>query len=308
MSYVVHITRGGIVLADAAALGNGVSGSEILRITRDGANGAAPVLGGVPDTQLFGELLADATAGDINAYTRDSFAAVLGTLAGILAVPLGPIIALGFDQATSEAFKYGYNKIGDWSKNQDWTPLFDGVDELLDELKTPDQAHLPPKPTLIFDEDGASRMWSPELDGGIAGDRIVAGGCRQHLRLDVGQRPRGAIGEPDLIHGPAAGGDPVADEVVLDGDLIGRAVDLEDQVVSIADCAHVAGTNAYYDGWGNDTYQFGRGDGQDFILDLDASGGNLDKIVFRTGIAESDVQAERTATTSRNSGPATAMC
>jgi Ca2+-binding RTX toxin-like protein len=52
--------------------------------------------------------------------------------------------------------------------------------------------------------------------------------------------------------------------------------------------------NGNYDGWGNDTYQFGRGDGQDFILDLDASGGNLDKIVFRTGIAESDVQAERT--------------
>ena len=51
--------------------------------------------------------------------------------------------------------------------------------------------------------------------------------------------------------------------------------------------------NGYYDGWGNDTYQFGRGDGQDFILDLDASGGNLDKIVFRAGIAESDVQAER---------------
>ncbi|MDR6539341.1 calcium-binding protein [Variovorax soli] len=51
--------------------------------------------------------------------------------------------------------------------------------------------------------------------------------------------------------------------------------------------------NGYYDGWGNDVYQFGRGDGQDRILDKDTSVGNLDKIVFKPGIAEADVQAVR---------------
>jgi Ca2+-binding RTX toxin-like protein len=51
--------------------------------------------------------------------------------------------------------------------------------------------------------------------------------------------------------------------------------------------------NGYYDGWGNDTYQFGRGDGQDRILDKDTSAGNLDKIVFKPGISEADVQAVR---------------
>ena len=51
--------------------------------------------------------------------------------------------------------------------------------------------------------------------------------------------------------------------------------------------------NGYYDGWGNDTYQFGRGDGQDRILDKDTTAGNLDKIVFKPGIAEADVQTVR---------------
>ena len=51
--------------------------------------------------------------------------------------------------------------------------------------------------------------------------------------------------------------------------------------------------NGYYDGWGNDTYQFGRGDGQDRILDKDTSAGNLDKIVFKPGISEAAVQAVR---------------
>ena len=46
-------------------------------------------------------------------------------------------------------------------------------------------------------------------------------------------------------------------------------------------------------GTGNDTYQFGRGDGQDSLIDDDATAGNLDKIVFKAGVAVADVQAVR---------------
>ena len=51
--------------------------------------------------------------------------------------------------------------------------------------------------------------------------------------------------------------------------------------------------NGYYNGWGNDTYLFGRGDGQDRIVDDDASPGNVDRLIFKAGISEADVQAVR---------------
>nr|WP_235580977.1 calcium-binding protein [Pseudorhodoferax sp. Leaf265] len=40
---------------------------------------------------------------------------------------------------------------------------------------------------------------------------------------------------------------------------------------------------------GNDTYLFGRGDGQDRIVDVDTSAGNVDKLVFKAGVAVADV-------------------
>ncbi|WP_137895068.1 calcium-binding protein [Ramlibacter sp. 2FC] len=46
----------------------------------------------------------------------------------------------------------------------------------------------------------------------------------------------------------------------------------------------------WYGGAGNDTYLFGRGDGQDTIYDLDGTAGNLDTIVFKTGVSPGDVQ------------------
>ncbi|WP_049791086.1 calcium-binding protein [Paracidovorax avenae] len=51
--------------------------------------------------------------------------------------------------------------------------------------------------------------------------------------------------------------------------------------------------NGNYSGAGNDTYLFGRGDGQDIIIDDDATVGNLDKLVFKTGVAVADVLAVR---------------
>ncbi len=48
-----------------------------------------------------------------------------------------------------------------------------------------------------------------------------------------------------------------------------------------------------YTGTGNDTYLFGRDSGQDRIFDVDTTAGNVDKIVFKTGVAVADVRARR---------------
>jgi Ca2+-binding RTX toxin-like protein len=46
-------------------------------------------------------------------------------------------------------------------------------------------------------------------------------------------------------------------------------------------------------GAGSDTYLFGRGDGHDRVHDQDPSADNLDAIIFKAGVAASDVQLER---------------
>jgi Ca2+-binding RTX toxin-like protein len=51
----------------------------------------------------------------------------------------------------------------------------------------------------------------------------------------------------------------------------------------------------YYFGQGNDTYRFGRGDGQDTIGDDDSTAGNVDRIVFKSGVAPQDVRVSRSA-------------
>jgi Ca2+-binding RTX toxin-like protein len=51
--------------------------------------------------------------------------------------------------------------------------------------------------------------------------------------------------------------------------------------------------NGWYGGQGNDTYLFGRGDGQDTVYDYDTTAGNLDKIVFKAGVLPSDIVASR---------------
>ena len=51
----------------------------------------------------------------------------------------------------------------------------------------------------------------------------------------------------------------------------------------------------WYPTAGNDTYVFGLGDGQDTIFDYDTTTGNLDKIVFKAGVAPTDIQVLRDA-------------
>ena len=52
-------------------------------------------------------------------------------------------------------------------------------------------------------------------------------------------------------------------------------------------------SNGPYNGAGNDTYLFGKGDGQDTIFDNDNTAGNVDQLVFKAGVAVADVQIGR---------------
>ncbi len=54
-----------------------------------------------------------------------------------------------------------------------------------------------------------------------------------------------------------------------------------------------AGTDSLNGAVGNDTYSFGRGDGQDTVVDSDTTAGNVDKVVFKAGVAVADVVLSR---------------
>ncbi|KQP12394.1 hypothetical protein ASF45_31960 [Pseudorhodoferax sp. Leaf265] len=54
-----------------------------------------------------------------------------------------------------------------------------------------------------------------------------------------------------------------------------------------------AGNDSLVGGTGNDTYLFGRGDGQDVVVENDTTVNNMDKIVFKAGVAVADVSAVR---------------
>lgn len=57
-----------------------------------------------------------------------------------------------------------------------------------------------------------------------------------------------------------------------------------------------AGYDALNGGLGNDTYLFARGDGEDEIIDEDASAGNTDVLIFKSGVGLSDLQFVREGT------------
>ncbi|MDP2066329.1 MAG: calcium-binding protein [Burkholderiaceae bacterium] len=55
----------------------------------------------------------------------------------------------------------------------------------------------------------------------------------------------------------------------------------------------LGGNDTLTGGGGNDIYLFGRGEGQDQIIDADQTAGNVDKIIFKTGVSVSDVLVGR---------------
>ena len=74
---------------------------------------------------------------------------------------------------------------------------------------------------------------------GVAGDLVVASCPHQHFDFDIGQAPGAAIGELDVFERVPVGAHAVGVEVAGDCDLIGGAVDFEDQAVADAAGRHV---------------------------------------------------------------------
>ena len=133
----------------------------------------------------------------------------------------------------------------------------------------------------LFGESGNDKLFGLDgadgLSGGIGDDVLDGGAGNDQLGGDGGNdRLTGGLGDDVLLGG--AGHD------VLDG---GAGVDIL-----------AGGTfGSYYwniNGAGNDSYLFGIGDGHDTVYDNDATAGNIDKIVFKAGVASVDVQAGRT--------------
>ena len=119
---------------------------------------------------------------------------------------------------------------------------------------------------------------------GYAGDDQING-------ADGNDRVWGRAGNDTLLGG--AGNDQIWGEAgndVIEG---GAGNDL---LVGGNENGNWNGSN-YYNGAGNDTYRFGRGDGQDTVWDVDATAGNLDTVALKEGVAPSDVRITRPAGT-----------
>jgi Ca2+-binding RTX toxin-like protein len=91
-------------------------------------SGSIEVGGAITDAQTVNNLIRDGVQQDWNAFTRDAFASVLGTLAGILALPAGPAAALAADIGMSEAFSRAYDSMSRLSSQQDWSGVFDWIE------------------------------------------------------------------------------------------------------------------------------------------------------------------------------------
>ncbi|WP_162244006.1 calcium-binding protein, partial [Pseudorhodoferax sp. Leaf265] len=109
---------------------------------------------------------------------------------------------------------------------------------------------------------------SDTLYGAAGDDTLLAGAENDMLVGDAGN---------DLLKGEA-GDDTLqggAGDDTLDG---GTGNDI------LAGGVHEPGWSNF-NGVGNDTYLFGRGDGVDIIRDADTTAGNVDKLVFKAGVA-----------------------
>ncbi|MDP1690702.1 MAG: hypothetical protein Q8L49_01850, partial [Burkholderiaceae bacterium] len=130
MSYVtVAFTKGGVVVADGAvAAANLVaaanSGEAMVAIVKV-ADNAAPVVEYMKNINDVQQIGVNVASGNLDALVKESFASVLGAIAGLAALAGGPALAVGADMAASEAFKFGYDGVSAWSAQQDWSPLLD---------------------------------------------------------------------------------------------------------------------------------------------------------------------------------------
>lgn len=79
----------------------------------------------------------------MNDAVKNSFSFALGTLAGIAAIPFGPAKSLVIGEAMSYFFELAYEEASNLSKQADWTPIYDKLDEIKNEWNgNPDPLNL----------------------------------------------------------------------------------------------------------------------------------------------------------------------
>jgi hypothetical protein len=162
----IVVTSGGAAAAVALARIEGaiVSG-EASAIVVNAANNTAPAVALYNDAQLLASLTTTASNQNLNGYVRESFAAMVGTLAGAAFLPAGPGWAVVADMWAGETFKQAYDLASDWSSKHDWSSLYDFIDDVLglsyDDLIGPLPRGLDPKSNANY---LASRNFRPQSD------------------------------------------------------------------------------------------------------------------------------------------------
>jgi Ca2+-binding RTX toxin-like protein len=131
--------------------------------------------------------------------------------------------------------------------------------------------------------DGTSSVGANQLAGGRGNDTYVLGPGDTVLEV-VGEGIDTIITEIEYtLEGLAA------ENLLLSGaDHIDATGNEMDNVL-----AGNAGNNRLMGGAGNDIYMFGQGDGQDVVADWDATAGNKDMLVFRSGVVAASVTLSR---------------
>ncbi len=141
------------------------------------------------------------------------------------------------------------------------------------------------------------------VDGGDGNDRVAGAGGNDTVRGGNGNDTVDGNDGDDRLEG-GAGDDALAGGGHNDLLIAGAGNDVlqagwgDDTLDGGAGNDTLSGDyhntfQGWYSGAGNDTYLFGRGDGQDMIYDTDATAGNLDRIVFKAGVLPQDVLVRR---------------
>ncbi|GHU35883.1 hypothetical protein AGMMS50256_31700 [Betaproteobacteria bacterium] len=96
------------------------------------ANDAAPIVSMYNDAKFAVDLYNEANTQDWSNFLRDTIAATLGVVAGAPFLPLNPAYALAADTIMSDRYKKAYDAAYKISQAQDWSKLFDLMDDIVD--------------------------------------------------------------------------------------------------------------------------------------------------------------------------------
>ena len=130
MGYVVWFTDKGVKIVDGMDLVSPRNIDAAFDVSRGVADDAAPIVDGVLDVDTFSDLVSSANPTDWNDFTKYAFGSTLGILAGLMTLPLGPTSSLIADQLISKAYEKAHDSVSNWSRNQDWSPLFEALEEI----------------------------------------------------------------------------------------------------------------------------------------------------------------------------------